>query len=194
MKIIKTKKLKIMKLKILLFINKEIKKKEIENKEIYNKEIEKIPIDSKIIKDYQKENENIDEIKKKIKLSEEEHKTDKNNWTLKDFQARFLNPEKLENIVKLQKKLIRNGFNLLKKGGILIYSTCSFSKLQNEDVIIDFLNEINKEEKNGILCEVFDENLSKEIPFRKGFLEKTARFDPFVSKSGGMFIARILKL
>lgn len=41
---------------------------------------------------------------------------------------------------QLQKQLIAFAFKMLKPGGELIYSTCSFSKEENEDVIEDLLN------------------------------------------------------
>ncbi|CAM9239540.1 unnamed protein product, partial [Ectocarpus fasciculatus] len=44
-------------------------------------------------------------------------------------------------ISDLQKKLISNGFNLLRPGGTLIYSTCSLSSHQNEEVVSYLLKE-----------------------------------------------------
>ena len=41
----------------------------------------------------------------------------------------------------IQKDIIRDGFEMLKKGGVLVYSTCTFSKEENEDVINEFINE-----------------------------------------------------
>ena len=41
----------------------------------------------------------------------------------------------------IQKDIIRDGFEMLKKDGILVYSTCTFAKEENEDVINDFINE-----------------------------------------------------
>ncbi len=38
-------------------------------------------------------------------------------------------------LVDLQKRLIENGYRLLKRGGIMIYSTCSLSSKQNEQVV-----------------------------------------------------------
>jgi 16S rRNA C967 or C1407 C5-methylase (RsmB/RsmF family) len=52
----------------------------------------------------------------------------KNQWNMDDFEERFLDGKKMENILKLQKLLILNGYRLLKKNGIMIYSTCSFSE------------------------------------------------------------------
>lgn len=52
---------------------------------------------------------------------------------------RFLDPLKLQNLTTLQYNLLSNASTLLKIGGILVYSTCSFTKRQNEDIIEEFL-------------------------------------------------------
>lgn len=49
--------------------------------------------------------------------------------------------EKVLKCQSIQKEIIRDGFDMLKKGGILVYSTCTFSKEENEDVINEFLEE-----------------------------------------------------
>ncbi|WP_297132185.1 RsmF rRNA methyltransferase first C-terminal domain-containing protein [Terrisporobacter sp.] len=41
----------------------------------------------------------------------------------------------------IQKEIIRDGFRMLKKDGILVYSTCTFAKEENEYVIEEFINE-----------------------------------------------------
>lgn len=41
----------------------------------------------------------------------------------------------------IQKEIIRDGYDMLKNGGILVYSTCTFAKEENEDVINDFISE-----------------------------------------------------
>lgn len=48
--------------------------------------------------------------------------------------------EKVLKCQKIQKELIEQASVMLKPGGILSYSTCSFSYEENEDVVIDFLN------------------------------------------------------
>lgn len=54
--------------------------------------------------------------------------------------------EKVEECVSIQKELIRDGFDMLKEGGMLIYSTCTFTKRENEDIINDFINEYQNAE------------------------------------------------
>lgn len=62
---------------------------------------------------------------------------------------------------KLQERLLQNGFNHLKKGGILIYATCTLNKIENENVIDKFLRKNNDAlvfnpnmRKYGIGCKV----------------------------------------
>lgn len=136
-------------------------------------------------------------------------KKGKNEWKMRDFEERFLDQKKLNEITSLQLKLLKNGFKLTKKGGILVYSTCTFSRKQNEEVILKFMEEEGgMEEKLGEegpigehagkgkmeILEVFDKETMKQWGCYEGFLEKTIRFDPIKSKCGGMFICKIKKL
>lgn len=41
----------------------------------------------------------------------------------------------------IQKDIIRDGYDMLKNGGVLVYSTCTFAKEENEDVINEFIYE-----------------------------------------------------
>ena len=41
----------------------------------------------------------------------------------------------------IQREILRDGYNMLNNGGILVYSTCTFSKEENEDVINEFISE-----------------------------------------------------
>lgn len=43
------------------------------------------------------------------------------------------------NLVETQKSILDNAFSLLKKGGILVYSTCSILKKENEEQVLAFL-------------------------------------------------------
>ena len=63
------------------------------------------------------------------------HKPDlKYHITLKD----------INDINDLQKKIIRHVKDYVKDGGILVYSTCTINKLENEWLIKDFLNEFKE--------------------------------------------------
>ncbi len=50
----------------------------------------------------------------------------------------------LQNIIKVQKEILDNAWNYLKKGGELVYSTCTLNKRENEEIIERFL-EKNKD-------------------------------------------------
>lgn len=41
----------------------------------------------------------------------------------------------------IQKEIIKDGYDMLKEGGVLVYSTCTFSKEENEDIINGFVEE-----------------------------------------------------
>lgn len=48
--------------------------------------------------------------------------------------------EDIEEITKIQKKILEQCSKYLKPGGDLVYSTCSILKEENENIIFDFLN------------------------------------------------------
>lgn len=48
-------------------------------------------------------------------------------------------PEDIKEITNIQQKILENCSKYLKKGGFLVYSTCSILKEENEQVIQDFL-------------------------------------------------------
>ena len=49
------------------------------------------------------------------------------------------NPDDIRQIIDIQKKILRASSRYVKKGGILVYSTCTYNKEENEYVIEDFL-------------------------------------------------------
>ena len=46
-----------------------------------------------------------------------------------------ISPKLIENCARMQKRLLQKGLKLLKKGGILLYSTCSVLKEENEEAV-----------------------------------------------------------
>ena len=50
-----------------------------------------------------------------------------------------MSQDRLDSLCDLQRGLLLNGFRLTKKGGIVVYSTCSLSRAQNEDIVAWFL-------------------------------------------------------
>ncbi|KAG6612391.1 tRNA cytosine-5-methylases and related enzymes of the NOL1/NOP2/sun superfamily [Phytophthora cinnamomi] len=102
-----------------------------------------------------------------------------------EYVRDHLNSSEVERILKLQHGLIRNGFNLLQPGGIMIYSTCSLSVKQNEDIVSSFL-------QDEPLAKLDPIARSDDVPCQEGKLPGTIRFTPSQNTSG-LFIARIRK-
>ena len=74
-----------------------------------------------------------------------------------------LKPVDLQTLKIIQLKLLHQGAKLLRKGGRLIYSTCSIEPVENEDLVQTFLRENHA-------FEILDQQLhlpgqaTKEIP------------------------------
>ncbi|KAF5735946.1 S-adenosyl-L-methionine-dependent methyltransferases superfamily protein isoform 1 [Tripterygium wilfordii] len=109
------------------------------------------------------------------------------NWGWQTFQRRVLNAERTDSLTTLQLKLLRNGFQLLKIGGFLVYSTCSLTAAQNEDIVEQFLSE-------NAFAELQEIESAKQWPCRSGGMAKTLRFDPLTSQTSGLFVAKFTKL
>ncbi|MFH1722781.1 MAG: RsmB/NOP family class I SAM-dependent RNA methyltransferase [Candidatus Altiarchaeota archaeon] len=78
--------------------------------------------------------------------------------------------KKIKGLAKLQKGLILKGFRLLKNGGTLVYSTCSFPRIENEDVV----SYLQKKEETAVL-------------------EEEKRLNPLDVEGNGGFFAKIKK-
>lgn len=95
---------------------------------------------------------------------------------------------------EIQKSLIEKALSVLKKGGTLVYSTCSLEPEENELNMQWMLNRFKvKIEKNSLkigdpgLTMVFDKKLDKQIV-------NCTRFWPNKTGTEGFFIAKIRKL
>ena len=62
-------------------------------------------------------------------------------WGWSTFERRFLDADRLQALATLQLGLLRSGFRALRLGGGLIYSTCSFAKAQNEEIVSALLRD-----------------------------------------------------
>jgi 16S rRNA C967 or C1407 C5-methylase (RsmB/RsmF family) len=90
----------------------------------------------------------------------------------------------------VQKKMIKSAFEALKPGGTLVYSTCTVTQQENEEVIEYLLGKF----KNAKL-----ENIDLDLPHSSGLSEfgtefrKAWRISPKDLDSEGFFIAKIKK-
>lgn len=88
-----------------------------------------------------------------------------------------------EFFVPIQKEILSYAGKMLKKGGELLYSTCTYSKLENEDVIQDFL------EKNE---DFYVENLRMYEGFEESkYLAKAVRLYPHKLDGEGHFVCKL---
>lgn len=135
-------------------------------------------------------------IKERIKGSlSNKHKED---CHLREENRRLTDPSKLRELVDLQRKLIASGFRLLKDGGTLVYSTCSLSEDQNENVV-KWLLESNKD---AILQPLSFPSIQNTKYVVEGSLEGTIRFYPNFAQCAeptnpllgdGFFVAKVRK-
>ncbi|NYE58740.1 RsmB/NOP family class I SAM-dependent RNA methyltransferase [Carboxydothermus ferrireducens] len=92
-----------------------------------------------------------------------------------------------------QKKLLTTAAKLLKEGGVMVYSTCTFNPEENERVVAWFL----KQNPNFALESIEIKGVSPGVPeWAESNLElqKTFRIWPFKQKGEGHFAARMVKL
>ena len=96
-----------------------------------------------------------------------------------------------KNLSRVQKRMILSAFDSLKEGGTLVYSTCTITKEENENVV-DFLLQSRENAKL--------DNISLDVPHEKGLSEygrefrKVMRIYPKHLGSEGFFIAKIKKV
>ena len=91
--------------------------------------------------------------------------------------------------VNIQKKLIERAISCLKKGGELVYSTCSMEPEENEFIVQHASDNGMKVVDNGF------EKTGIERPFGKVLdkdIRKTTRIWPF--ESTGFFLAKMVKI
>ena len=159
------------------------------------------------------------------------------SWGWPQFEKRFLNPERLRLVVELQKRLARwvncaglphatgihrvrhcrNGFRLLKPGGVMVYSTCSLTTAQNEGVVqwlldteptaqlvpvgIGACSECSQQsavvnsaaEDSGLDASLRCPACSSPVVWQQGSIPLTLRFDPLQSLTSGLFVAKFTK-
>ena len=96
------------------------------------------------------------------------------------------NKEDIKEITKLQKEILNTCSKYLKKGGELVYSTCSILKEENGNIVDEFL------EKNTNF-EIVKYNLDNENYFRK-FVKDDRYIQVYQNdKTDGFFICKMLK-
>jgi NOL1/NOP2/fmu family ribosome biogenesis protein len=100
----------------------------------------------------------------------------------------------IKGLAELQKQLAVKAANLLKEGGKMVYSTCTFAPEENEEVVKHVLEETDLELERAEtgaehvrgVTEFEDQKYGEEM-------KKTIRVYPHHLNSGGMYIAKFVK-
>ncbi|MGC8936742.1 MAG: RsmB/NOP family class I SAM-dependent RNA methyltransferase, partial [Candidatus Methanomethylicaceae archaeon] len=92
---------------------------------------------------------------------------------------------KVKGCAEYQKQFMRVASKITKKGGVIVYSTCTLTLEENEEVVMFALNELG--------LELEDQSIRiGEGGFLDG-LGKTQRFSPDILEMPGYFIAKFVK-
>lgn len=96
---------------------------------------------------------------------------------------------------ELQKKILVRGYQALKKGGFLLYSTCTYNPDENEEVVTHLIKETNAEIWPIKLESIAIDSGLEQWRGRRydRMLKRAARFYPHRVNSVGFFMARIRK-
>ncbi|MBK1991986.1 RsmB/NOP family class I SAM-dependent RNA methyltransferase [Campylobacter sp. 2018MI35] len=99
--------------------------------------------------------------------------------------------KEIKNISKLQKKLLHSALKALKTGGELVYSTCTFSREENEEVVE---NALKSEFKIKLLDINLEHALAKDAQSDEfDEISKCKRIIPSLDYDG-FFIAKLRKI
>ena len=105
---------------------------------------------------------------------------------------RYLVTGPVERLVRVQRKIILRGFDLLNEGGVMLYATCTYNPEENEAVVNHLLKnrparllpiDVGMDYEPGVLGWK-DRTYDRQI-------NRTARFYPHRVDSVGFFMARI---
>ncbi|UOD33706.1 RsmB/NOP family class I SAM-dependent RNA methyltransferase [Deferribacteraceae bacterium V6Fe1] len=106
-----------------------------------------------------------------------------------DTVKNFWSEEFILNMQSIQKDLLDNAFNLIKPGGLIVYSTCTFSIEENEMVLENFLTKYS----DATLVNINNGNFPTGISGNTTIDEKVIRVLPHIMEYDGFFIALIQK-
>lgn len=101
---------------------------------------------------------------------------------------------KIKELQKLQKEIITSAAKCVKPGGVLVYSTCTITHEENQQVIIDFLQDnrgfitedLSQYLPKGLLMKL-ENDVERNAEIKKGWLQLL----PHLHGSDGFFMARI---
>ena len=102
--------------------------------------------------------------------------------------------KKVRQCSQLQKRLILRAADLLKDGGTLVYSTCTFSPEENEEIVDHAI------EERGLRVEGIEGGFRRHHGLKEwkgreypGQVRETVRLYPHDNDTGGFFVAKLRK-
>lgn len=105
------------------------------------------------------------------------------------------NPNAIKNLSGLQKKLLTAGFNVLKGGGTLVYSTCTLEPEEDEGVVSCLLENFENAKLQKINIDLKRSNAVEEFEGKQynSEVKKCLRIWPQDNDTEGFFVAKIKK-
>lgn len=100
--------------------------------------------------------------------------------------AKMFNPKTFGKMKRAQADLLESSWSALKSGGTAVYSTCTLTTQENEEVINDFLNYHNDAKLEKIKLKGFEKCRGID-------LKETIRIWPHVKDMEGFFVAKLVK-
>lgn len=97
-------------------------------------------------------------------------------------------PEDIMELQRIQMEIIDNASNYVKKEGTLVYSTCTISQEENEEVIEHFLKK-NENFKLESICRCLPDDIKVDDSCKKGYI----KLFPNVHGTDGFFIAKLIR-
>jgi len=101
--------------------------------------------------------------------------------------------ERVNRCVGKQEKILETAHRLLKPGGVLVYSTCTFAPEENEQMIESFISKYSYELESVELNGLEDHGRAEWTKENTKDIEKALRIMPMKVKGEGHFIAKLVK-
>ena len=101
--------------------------------------------------------------------------------------------ERVDRCVGKQEKILETAHRLLKPGGVMVYSTCTFSPEENEQMIEAFIEKYPYSLEAIGLAGITDHGRVDWTRTQAQAITKTLRIMPMTVKGEGHFIARLIK-
>ncbi|WP_047984930.1 16S rRNA (cytosine(967)-C(5))-methyltransferase RsmB [Ornithinibacillus californiensis] len=95
----------------------------------------------------------------------------------------------IERLSEIQKDILTTIAPLLKRGGLLMYSTCTVDPIENEEVVQDFL----KKNPNYAVDKNLFSELPKELKESSGITEYGFQLFPQTYQTDGFFLTRLIR-